>query len=397
MSTEAPTAAVNPAKAMEGFIGNLQQAGMGEAAAAAAEKPATDIAPTPAPTPTPPPEKAPEIKPPEIKPVPTTVPPPENEEDKWPRSAKDWDAFKAKRKEREQQLSKERDEIKADRDRINGEIEKLKKSGPSPELDDLKKERDALSEQLRIVSVENHPKFKAYFENKTNAQIELAKRIVGAEKADKVSELLSLPDGAYKDAQVETFLAGLSGMQQSRFGSVLNSLSEIQSERHSEISRARENYEKMQNEQKQKADAQVQQYQKLFEDSIKQAQDTANGNPVYQTKAGDDVWNEGVNKRIEATKALLFGQTKPEQLVRAAMDAVAVPELLRQSAAQADTIKKLEAQVAELSKANPTVQGKQGEAGTDGSPVPIKLKPGTSPQEAVGSFIKGLQAAGNVQ
>src|SRR6185436_14791473 len=102
----------NPQKAMSSFISGLQEAGMGEAAQAAlAQKPAEGIAPAEPPAVTPP------VTPPEQPkpaPAPAAAPAkapekpaePEPQDDKWPRSAKDWDAYKAKHREKEITLTK---------------------------------------------------------------------------------------------------------------------------------------------------------------------------------------------------------------------------------------------------------------------------------------------------
>lgn len=392
MSTEAPVAVANPGKAMEGFISSLQSAGTAEAAKAAAEKPAPETKPDPAPP------KPPE-KPADIKPAPDAKPETAKETsadeidlEKWPRDAKGWDAYKSKYKEKVSAATKERDDIKTERNKLNDEIEKLRKQGPSPELDKMKQERDQLSEQLRLVSVENHPKFKAYFENKTTAQVELAKRIVGTENADRIAELLKTSDGPTKDAAIEEIMATLSPLQASRLGGVVNAMSEIQSERQSEIGRSRETYDKMQKEQADKTAGEQKRVLDLFDSTVKEMSDPKNGNPLFQTKDGDEAWNGEVNKRIETAKNLLFGNTQPEQVIRAAMDVVAYPAVLKQNQAQAERIGQLEAQVKELTAAAPKVEAKAGEKSTD-VPGLVTHKSGTSPMDAVKGWVGGLNKA----
>lgn len=356
-------------------------------------------------TPPPPEPKAPEPaappapEPPKLAvtaPAEPAKPAAEDDESKWPRSAKDWDAFKAKRKERETALSKERDDIKAERDRLNEEITTLKGQGPSPELETLKKERDEYEQQLRLHAVENHPKFKAYFDGKTNAQIELAKRIVGTDNADAISKALALPEGDYRDAKIQEVFDTLSPLQQSRLGSVTNALSEIQAERQTEVARSRENFEKMQTEQKTAQERTAAESNKAAQDAVNdalaKAQDPKTGLFLFQKQEGNEAWNKEVDSRIAGFKHLATGPATREQRIQACRDAAAFPAVLRYAQERDAEIAKLTAQVKSLSAVQPSPGGKgNATPENNGTPVPIKINSGSRPMEASKAWIANIQ------
>lgn len=320
----------------------------------------------------------------------------EGDEEKWPRSSKDWSEFKAARKAKEDALVKERDGVKTELETVRKEVETLKKSGPSPELDGLKKERDELSEKLRLVAVEKHPKFQTYFDNKVNAQLDLAKRIVGEDKADRVVQALKLPEGAYKEAQLEELMGELGTMSQTRIGGVINSLAQITQERETEIANAKTSYEKITAEQAAKAEqttkAQREQAEKMFSDAVTSAQDPKNGLAIFQKKDGDEKWNAEVQQRVDLAKNLLFGNFKPDQVAKASLYAAGFPSVLKWANEMGEENKKLQAQVKELSSASPRVSG--GEAKPiEGDGAPIQHKAGIRPSEASANWTKGLMAA----
>lgn len=359
----------------------------------------TAIAPaTPPPVPNPPP---PAPEPPKPDPA---APPVEGKDDpeKWPRNAKDWDAFKAKRKEREDALTKERDGIKAELESSRKEFDALKKQGPSPELEALKKERDELSDRLRIADVENHPKFKTYFDNKTNAQVDLAKRLVGTDRAARMEELLKMPDGAYKDQQLEEFVSDLSAVKQSQIGSVLTNLENIRQEKEREIGHARENRDRISAEakltQENSAKERVATLNKAFEDGVNRVTDKTNGLFMYQKRDGDDegskVWNAGVDERVAKAKSVMFGQNPPEFIVNTILSSVATPALLQEITSNRKEIESLQAQVKSLSAAGPKVPSGGGTKPADSAIPPAGAKPGSSPSEAIrgwaGDMIKSI-------
>lgn len=398
-STKPVPGETNPT-AMQSWISGLPS--MSEQAIAP-ERPEPDRPPAP---------DKPSDKKADAKPEPTTekkveapVKSEETPEEKWPRSAKDWDAFKAKRKEKEDALTKERDAIKTERDAVKAEIETLKKQGPSPELDGLTKERDVLSERLRLVDVEKHPKFQTYFENKTSAQLELAKAIVGTENSEAMLKALKMPEGASKDYEIERLTAGLTAVKQGKLGSVLAALDQIQQEKAQAIADAKANYEEMTKAEKARFNRQQSDnaafVNKTFADTTAKAMDAKEGLFVFQKKADDTAWNAEVDQRIEVAKQLFQGQNKPESLAQAALYASALPAVLKayqsEKEATGKEIESLKAQVAKLTAANPGVPTGEHRTNGDGQPQRTPVKPGTDPMTTTRSWVKDLVAFGNTQ
>jgi hypothetical protein len=332
----------------------------------------------------------PEPKSPTPSPAQTSPAEPKSDDsDKWPRTAQDWKKFT---KTRDEQYAAKDAAIKKLESDLQAERERVAKAIPaseSPEFDALRKERDLYSEQLKVVSVENHPKFKAHFENRTNAQVDLAKRIVGAEKAERLTTLLKMQDSDYKTSQIENLISDLSPMNQSRIAGVVNALDEIANERQTEISKARENYDKLTAEQQAQANNRKQGIEKMFSERINLAQDKEKGFFLFQPREGDEAWNKAVNERIDSAKLLLFGNPKPDRLMQAALDAAAYPELLKSMLAADQEIEKLRGQVKELSGASPQITGGRNANGGEATP-PVQHKAGTRPMDAAKNWSSSL-------
>src|SRR5215831_17224239 len=282
-----------------------------------AEKPATP----PAPATTPP------TKPAEAPSKPADAAQPAAEE-RWPRSAKEWKNFTQSRKAKDEQYEK----TIADRDAKIKDLESKASQPVSPEvqkeIEILRKENDDFSKQLRLVAVTNHPRFRSYFESKTNAALSQLRGCVPAERLDTVTKLVQQPDSDAKNDQINELLGELTPVQQGRLFGVINNLSAIQAEKDSEIERARTDYDQMMAQSKAQQEQQRAGFTKLLDDTVKLMQDAKGGRPEYQMRDGEVEWNQSVQRRIDAGKALIAGNLAPEVMFKAALDAAAYPDVL---------------------------------------------------------------------
>jgi len=329
-------------------------------------------------------------------------------EDKWPRSSSDWERYKKVHAEKEGKLqaqieagSKELETVKAQLKTVEEQAKEQANANnePAPEikasLDRLTKENEEMSRRLMVLDVTQHPKFQNYFNSKVEGQKTLGKNIVGQEKAPAFEKLLSLPDGEYKNAQLEEFVADLPTLQQSRIGAVLNALDDINRERESEIVKAGQHRETLTTEQKAKTVQNIAARDKLINDTLASLQAENGFSTVFKTKAGDDAHNKAVNERIATVKAVLSGQgVKPAEIVRAAFLSQAVTPILEAYKADMtekdDTITKLEAQVKALTAAQPAGGAGGAAAGGDTTTVLPRPKLGQTPGEAMDSWTSGM-------
>ncbi len=176
----------------------------------------------------PPPEPPPAPSKPAAAEGTPTPPAPAEIIEPFPKTSENWKKFVSARDEG---FKKRDSQIKELADKLRETETKFSTVVDPKEFETVKSEREKLSETLRLVAVEKHPRFQAYYDNKTNAQIDLAKRISGPDKAETIAVLLKTPESEYRARQIEDLMADMSPLQQSRIGSVLNALEDIRSER----------------------------------------------------------------------------------------------------------------------------------------------------------------------
>lgn len=330
--------------------------------------------------------------------------PPEKDEDgdPWPRKAQDWKAIKTKHKEQTSELTKKVSEYEA---KVKDYETKLAAAaGASPEaekrwtekLAEKEKELAEYQNRLRQIAVERDPRFEQHFNDLTQQQIAAAVRVVGAQNGEQVKQLLAMPEGAERDAALQDFADTLPMLKQGQLGGVLANLAAIQQERDTQIANARSNYEKIQRDNQETAKAaqtkRQQQVEQMFNDAVKQAQDPANGNPAFQMRQGDDAWNKGVDERVQFARNLLTGQLDPSIVTKAAFYAASTPAILKlyvdAGKASAEKITALEAQIKELTAAQPGMAGGARTTQPGGASKPISSN--TSPRDAMKSFTDSI-------
>jgi hypothetical protein len=349
------------------------------------------VPPAPAPQPPEPPKppitaevksEAPPVKP---------EPPAEADDAKWPRTSADWKKFKAAREEEKTTYETKLKDYEAQVTALKGQ-----KPVVPTDYEAVKKQAEEYSGIISQISVENHPKFKAYYDGAVTNQIELAKQIVGTDNAKTVEEVLALPDGSLREERISELFGVLTPLQQSRLGGIVNQISNIQAERSNEIKKSKDTFAAMQKQKENEAGAKIEGFKTMFDAESKKLQAD---HPAFQKRQGDDAWNAEVDQRIEQTKNYLFGNNmKPEQIVRAAADAVALPAILKQAQAQLLEIETLKKQVAELSSASPRIASdKSSEAApaANGERTHTKAPAGSRPMDLLAAeWMKNLPAIG---
>lgn len=216
--------------------------------------------PEPAKPPAKPPEKetdkpAAEAKPPEAADPDDEskwVPPQEIKSDK---GREGWKAVKLEAKTARQEAAA----LKA---RIAEYEQKLAERPGIPEdvqarMKELEAESAELSERLKVADVTSHPKFRQYFETRTNQYVEAAKSIVGSEHAAKVERILKITDTDLRSERLDDLMGELSPSRQAQLGAVITNLSMLEQERQSEISKAGERYKQIEQETKAQQEATV--------------------------------------------------------------------------------------------------------------------------------------------
>jgi len=357
--------------------------GLGNLGAAMPDAP-TNIAPAdppqqpPKPTEKPAPEPS---KPPE-KPAPaapvekTTEPAPDGkDETKWPRTAAEWKKYNESHKT----VLNEKRALEDERNKLTKELEELRKKPIAPsDYEQIKKDREDLDRRLREIAIERHPKFNELYDTKTKAVIERAKGAVNQDRAADLERILKLPEGEYRDAQLEELMADLPPLKQGRLAAALNDLAAVNSEREAELSKSRENWQRMQQEEQAQAQQMAQQVQ-TFVDS------TLAGIKSGDADLGAFLDDSGVAISRQVVLSPPSDEKDAANRIRIAAQGVAYPHLLQAMIGQKGRIAELEAKVAELTAAVPR-------AGNGGGDAPVQDAPpkSASPADQVAWWMKGL-------
>jgi hypothetical protein len=316
--------------------------------------------------------------------------PAEPDADKWPRKADDWKQFREARdrgfKERDEKIST-----------LSKQIEELNtrtaEATTGKELESLRKERDELSDKIAMLNVVEHPKFKAYYDGKRQEQIAVAKSVLG-DKAVEFEQLMAMPDGVFKDQQLEAMVADLGPISQGRVGAILNNITTLEAEKQSQIANWKQNRDAMQIEEEKQKQATLAKQQETtrqltaeFDAAMLKVQDKTEGLAAFQ-KRGDPEWDAAVDNRIEYAKVLFSGKVDKAGAFQAILNAASFDGVASQALALQQEVVRLNGVIKSMQAANPTINpgGSSGAVSSED-----ELKPGMRPDALTGAFFKNLQ------
>ena len=246
--------------------------------------------------------------------------------------------------------------IKQDRDNARRELEELRKSvednkGSGDEIEQIRKERDSLSSELKVAAIERHPEFKRKYEERAANLLEQAKSMVGVGLDERIGSLLFAADSDDRTEKLDDIFAELGGSKQARLANIISEMDKLQDDRVSELNSSSATYDQLMESDRTNRSNVQQGNNKLFDE----VSESARNLEMYKKKDGDEEWNNGVEERMALARRIYTGQSSPEELVLASCWAAAAPQYREAYGAQMEVNRRLKAQIKQLTGANPSV------------------------------------------
>lgn len=344
-----------------------------------------------------PPAEAPPKEPPKPEAKEPPKPAPEPDE-KPPKSAKDWEAYKANKKailEEKRALEGKAAALEAARTAADEKVKKLeadletarKSAAPPADYEQIKKALEAektksseLDKALRLVGTERHPEFKAKYDAPIEAAVARAKKIVGADKAEQVARLMQMPPSDWRDAQLEEALSDLSAVKSGQVTGLMAEIGRLQDAREAEVKQNADQWEQLQAQRALETQAADRARQ---EQTIRFVSDT-----VSAIKDGDELKGLLSDHDLEVVKGVAIAGCKdPADTVKTIARGIAFTALLKGWQADKAKIEALEKQVKDLEGAQPGGKGHPAHAPGAKTGEPEGPKRGENPMKVLSDWI----------
>lgn len=259
--------------------------------------------------------------------------------------------FKKVKQSRDNAIS-ERDALKAELDELKSRLGEMENSDVNELMAKLTNERDTLSQQLKVASLERHPEFQQKFEKRIQQIVASTKSTVGEEYAERMGELIQMSDSAYRNQALEEIMSELTQTQQARMGALLTRMDEVRSDRDTALKDADATYAQMMEQRSAEQVAAQERDDKIFNQVSGRFQEAYE---VFQPREGDEGWNNEVNDRLSVAKQIFSGQgNSAEDLIEASHWAAAGPKYRELLIAQMEINKRLRSENKDLTGATPT-------------------------------------------
>lgn len=267
--------------------------------------------------------------------------------------------FKSLKIERNK-LAKERDAIKAEAEakaaraaELETKLKELEGRAAPADYEQTKKERDAFHNQLLTFDTLNHPQVKARFEEQTKIAMETATAYLDGEDKAKVETALALPEGRYKQQQLQQVMSELDDMSRMNVLTAATELRKLNLEKEQLAKKAEANRSQMHENAQQEQRQRQQQFERVIDTVLTKTD--APGMELFQEKDGEEEWNSEVSNRRQVAKKLFMGGFTPEESARFAAKAAAYDRAYDTIQKQEQAIGKLVGLIEQMQGASPSM------------------------------------------
>lgn len=257
------------------------------------------------------------------------------------KTAKDWDAMHQSHNQRVKQLETELEQYKSGKPPTTptGEFDISK----DPRFEQLKKERDEYFDVVKLTRAEMDPEFKARFDTKRTAAINIAKFAAGG-ASDKIAKILEQPSSEFRDAQLAEAIKDFSDGSKAKIMAAYGQLHTIDVEKQIELETRKATWDYRQAQEQAKSQEMTKerlgQVKSAFNKELKRWQDPESGMPFTIPNENNPMFKSIAAKAEEIT----FGRLKDDaELAQVGIKAATFDYVIQYAANLADEYETLKA------------------------------------------------------
>lgn len=267
------------------------------------------------------------------------------------------------------ELSKAKDDIErklTESQTKMAEMEKqLQKFAAIPAPEEIEKTKKQLSEYETLVNrfyLEHDPKFKASFDAKIEKVVGKAKKAVGEENAERVEQILRMPDGPLRDEQLRQLTSDLDDeLGRTRLIQAIDDYSEVIDQRNGELAKAGENLKALKNFDEVKSAEQKKQImaerltvmEQIVANAAKQFEE-------FQPAEGNEAHNAMVKENLAYVKNWMSEDLTHADQAKLAVWAVKGIRSANKEAALTAMVSKLQEQIKDMTAVQPRIDASGG-------------------------------------
>ena len=282
-----------------------------------------------------------------------------------PKASERFKAIEAKAWESEQTARKLAAEREAETSALKKQLDELAKKAATPpdtsEAEKLKKQIEEMDAIIKQRDLLEDPRFKAHFDGRIDSELEEMKKLVSADNADELAQLVLLPESKKRKERIKDMVDGLDDLDRIKVLRRIDNVDELKSARAKEIAdwknnrihveaKKLEDQKTQQEKDRLKLEATQKEAWSLGLNSITSPE---RGLEVFRKLEGDDAWNAKVDSRLATVQKVLASELRPDQLVEIAARSVAVDDYRKMFLAQRMLIQKLSTELASLKTVQP--------------------------------------------
>lgn len=202
---------------------------------------------------------------------------------------------------------------------MEGKLATVPKANPEADaqLLALQQERDKYAQLLEAVAAERSPRFQQQLQPRIASALELAKQAVGPESAERITQLLSMPDTDYRNTQLDSIISELTPMKAGKLNTAISQMDLLAAERQQMAANGQQLYKQWTQEAQERQRAQKAQVEAETAKTFQQEAEAWKGVSIFTPKENDTAHNAEVTKNIELAKSVFMGGMDNQSLAKA--------------------------------------------------------------------------------
>lgn len=220
------------------------------------------------------------------------------------------------------------------------------------DYDQIKADRETLIKEIERVNVEKSPRFQEKYDKPIQATLTTIRKTLANTDSnpDEFSQIVQMPESKERTKKLSEMLEGLDRVSEGKVTTAIAEFDRLREGRQSEIANPSQTFQQIQQENELRSKQQKESSAKLMQDTIKNARDKI---AWFKPIEGNEAWNQKIDNIEKRSWSFWTENHPPEQLAELTLAGAMAPVYAEALAHSYKEVERLQEELAQYKQATP--------------------------------------------